>query len=41
MSTRALSFYLILIVLGVVYGLVVIATEPRFECDGFGVCTEE
>ena len=38
MSTRALSFFLTLIVFGLLFGVAANLTTPEFQCDGYGQC---
>jgi hypothetical protein len=41
MSTRALSFFLTLIVFGLLFGVATNLTTPEFVCDGYGQCWSE
>lgn len=41
MSNHTLSFFLALIVIGLLFVAVTIATTPRFQCDGIGNCSVE
>ena len=41
MSTRALSFFLTLIVFGLLFGVAANLTTPEFRCDESGQCWSE